>query len=52
MNNETMRPFTVGDSGPNRWWQQVLAFGCLPETRDQSETAPKTSVPTAFIVMP
>jgi len=52
MNNETMRPFTVGDSGPNRWWQQVLAFGCLPETRDQSEAAPKSSVPTAFIVMP
>jgi hypothetical protein len=47
-----MHSVNAGDTGPNRWWQQVLAFGCLPETRDQSETAPKSSVPTAFIVMP
>ena len=52
MNNEIMHSGNAGVTGPNRWWQQVLAFGCLPETRDQTETAPTSSVPTAFIVMP
>lgn len=52
MNNEIMRPFTVGDSGSNRWWQQVLAFGCLPEVQVQTDTPAKAVTPAAFIVMP
>lgn len=50
--NEIMHSMNAGDTGTDRWWQKVLALGTLPETRDQSETAPKSSAPVAFIVTP
>ena len=52
MNNETMHPVNAGDTGPDRWWQQVLALGCLQEAQVQTHTPPGAAAPAAFIVMP
>jgi hypothetical protein len=52
MSNVIMHSVNAGDSGPDRWWQQVLAFGCLPEAQAQTDTPPNAAAPAAFIVMP
>lgn len=52
MNNEIMHSVNAGDTEPDRWWQQVLAFGCLPETQVQTQTPASAAAPAAFIVLP
>lgn len=52
MNNETLHPVNAGDTGPARWWQQVLALGCLPEAQAQTQAPPGAAAPAAFRVRP
>lgn len=52
MNNEIIHSVNAGVTGPDRWWQQVLALGCLPEVQVQTQTPPSAAAPAVFIVMP
>ena len=53
MSNDAMHQTNTGNTGQaNRWWQQVLAFGCLPDKPAVSEARPAPSAASAFVVMP